>query len=318
MYSIGQLVSCFELTAELGRGGWGIVYAARHVHLGTAHALKIVHAHERTVRLRALREARIQARLLHPQVLRATDAFERDQQVIIVFDLVEGPTLAHRLGQGPLTLVEAEAIAAALAGGVAFLHHRRIVHRDIKPSNILLEPDLAPPVCRLGDFGIARDLGEPDAVEITEPDAVVGTPRYMAPERLRGRRGVDPGLDVYSLGCVLYEVFTGHRPFPDGDLAHQASLREDESYVAPRARRPEIDPWVDRALQACMRGDPRRRLPDAQVLVEVLAGRIDPGRWARGSKARMERGITLPPLGDAPLTTQPLSPGGPATPSSQR
>jgi serine/threonine-protein kinase len=195
----------------MGRGGMGIVYRARHASLGRVVALKILRdealagVEERT---RFHREAEAMARLQHPNVVQVYEVGERDGHPYLTMELVAGGTLAARCRGAPTTPREAARLAEALACAVQAAHERGVIHRDLKPANVLLTADGTP---KISDFGLAKEVA---AAGQTQTGAIIGTPSSMAPEQASGRnREVGPAADVYALGAILYECFTGRPPF---------------------------------------------------------------------------------------------------------
>jgi serine/threonine protein kinase len=193
-------LSGYAIERELGRGGMAVVYAGRSVSLGRPVALKVLAAHlagDAQFTARFLREARIAARLAHPNLVRTYDITEHEGLPCIVMELAPGGTLEG----GRLTRDE----AAQVASGLAYAHAQGVVHRDLKPANILRGSEGRP---KLADFGIARAL---DETRLTEAGAVLGTVRYLAPEQAAGL-DVGPEADVYALGVVLDELLAVRGP----------------------------------------------------------------------------------------------------------
>ena len=214
-------------------------------------------------------EAQILARLHHPNVINVFDTGVDGGDRFIVMELVEGPTLRELLDtEGRLAPERAAEIASRLASALAFAHGKAVIHRDVKPSNVLLPPDGG---VKLADMGIARLLS-PEALTATL--SVRGTALYISPEQVRGDR-VDPRADLYSLGCVLFEMLTGRTPF-EGDLA---ALSYAHTHTpAPRVR--SIDPSVpaamDELVAAMLEKDPALRPPTGEVVERSLAAALRP------------------------------------------
>jgi serine/threonine-protein kinase len=211
-------------------------------------------------------EAQILARLHHPNVISVFDTGVDGGDRFIVMELVEGPTLRELLDtEGRLAPERAAEIASRLASALAFAHGKAVIHRDVKPSNVLLPPDGG---VKLADMGIARLLS-PEALTATL--SVRGTALYISPEQVRGDR-VDPRADLYSLGCVLFEMLTGRTPF-EGDLA---ALSYAHTHTpAPRVR--SIDPTVpaamDELVAAMLEKDPAQRANATTTLTDASAAR---------------------------------------------
>jgi serine/threonine-protein kinase len=209
----------FEIVREIGRGGMAIVYLAHDRRHDRKVALKVLRPElQSSVSAeRFLREIRFAAQLQHPHILPLHDSGIVDQAVYYVMPFVEGESLRDQLRRsGRLPIADAVAIALQVADALAFAHERGVVHRDIKPENILLTvrgSAGATPFALVADFGIARALSEREGETLTVTGLVIGTPAYMSPEQAVGDRSVDARSDVYSLGCVLYEMLCGHPPF---------------------------------------------------------------------------------------------------------
>jgi serine/threonine-protein kinase len=202
----------YEIVAELGRGGMGVVYRARHLALKREVALKVIlaggHAGEREgARFRT--EAEAAAQLSHPNIVQVHEVGEAGGVLFCAQELVGGGSLARRLAGTPQPPRQVAALVETLARAVHAAHQRGVIHRDLKPDNVLLAEDGAP---KVADFGLARRLGGQSG--LTQTGQVMGTPSYMAPEQASGRAGeAGPAADVYALGAILYEGLTGRPPF---------------------------------------------------------------------------------------------------------
>jgi serine/threonine protein kinase/tetratricopeptide (TPR) repeat protein len=282
------VIAHFDVLGRLGTGGMGVVYRARDRVLGRDVALKLVrpeHAGDSAARQRFLREARAAAVLTHPGIAAVYEAGEAASEepggsglLYIAEELVEGETLAERLRRGPLEIEEVRRLGAQMADALGEAHARGIVHRDVKPSNLMLTPDGR---LKVLDFGLARrhaPSGEPAASEAetlsrTAPGLIVGTPAYMAPEQIAGE-AVDARADVYSAGCVLYELLSGRPPFTGASTAEvlRRSLTE-----APRPiveLREDVPPPLAAVVTRALARDPRERPADGRALATALR---DPG-----------------------------------------
>ena len=275
---IGHVVGCYRIDALVGAGGMGEVYRARDTKLDRPVALKwlprsMAGDAERLRRFHT--EAKAASSLNHPHILVVHDFGDENGRPFIVTEFVEGETLRARLDRGPIPVAEAMDIATQVAGALAAAHARGIVHRDVKPDNIMLRPDGHVKVL---DFGLAK-LASP-AVDsaaltlLTQPGVVMGTPRYMSPEQIRGVN-VDAQSDIWSLGVTLYEMVSGHAPFADTTAADLvgAILHSEPIPQALGA----IGPIVGRAL----RKNPLERYADARDLMLELTRSSD--TWNRVS-----------------------------------
>jgi serine/threonine-protein kinase len=272
---VGRTVGgCYDIVAFIDAGGMGDVYKAHDKKLDRPVALKLLPSAVASDpdRLRRFKsEARAASSLNHPYILVIHDFGDLDGRPFIVSEYVEGQTLRRRLDSGPVPISQAVEIATELASAIAAAHARGIIHRDIKPENIMLRPD---GFVKMLDFGLAKlvDVQATDtmtAIGLTQPGVVVGTPRYMSPEQVRGMP-LDARSDVWSLGVVLYEMLAGRCPF-DGLSA------ADVMAAVLRADPPAIDETVvsaNAALKGVVRtalaSDPRERFRSAREMQEAL------------------------------------------------
>ncbi|MFI6334333.1 serine/threonine-protein kinase [Streptomyces sp. NPDC050535] len=290
MNAPGDLVDGrFELVERLGTGGMGTVWRALDTVLHRYVALKAVRpdaAASEAVRERVLREARALARLSHPNVVTVHHIVDVDPHPWIVMELVPGITLQDRLDQGPLTPVEAARLGRQLLSALHAAHTAGIRHRDIKPPNILLRPD---GTAVLTDFGIAALHG---TTSLTMTGELVGSPEYMAPERIRGHSD-EPASDFWSLGLVLYVCVEGVSPLRRATtLATLAAVLDDP--VPPPHRSGPLAP----VLESLLVRDPAAR-PDAARLDSMLA-EVESGRAARWGSRTSTAVVPLPPASHAP------------------
>lgn len=262
----------FEVLGRVAAGGMGIVYRARDVALDRPVAVKVLRPElaTATARERFLREARILARLQHPNILPIHRADERDGLPFYVMDFVEGATLADRLHAGPLPPVQAAEVTEGLLAALAAAHAAGVVHRDVKPHNLfLLEGRVL-----LGDFGIAYDA-ESESLGLTEDGLLLGTREYMAPEQLRGEPASERS-DQYSAAAVAYQAATG-REWKALDTPAKANWRAvPRGMAAPLRRALAVDPlerWpsVAELRRAVRRGRTRNR---RAVLLAILLGAV--------------------------------------------
>jgi serine/threonine-protein kinase len=258
----------YEVLAELGRGGMGVVYKARQVALGRVVALKMIlaGAHAGAADLdRFRREAEAVAGLQHPNVVQIHEVGEHGGLPYIVLELCDGGSLEKKLAGTPLPPREAAALAEALARAMRSAHAKGIVHRDLKPANVLLAEDGAPKVT---DFGLAKKLDE--AAGPTATGAVMGTPSYMAPEQAEGKKGVGPAADVYALGAILYECLTGRPPFKAATSLDTILQVVSEEPVPPRRLNVRVPADLETVCLKCLRKGPGQRYAAAADLAEDL------------------------------------------------
>ncbi len=258
----GSQIGSFRIERELGRGGAGVVYLAHDTKLDRQVAIKSLPPEVKDnpkALSRFTREARVLASLNHPNIAAIHEELEEAEgAVYLVLEYIPGQTLAERIGKGPLKLEEALTIALQIAEAVAVAHEHDVIHRDLKPGNIKITQEGKVKVL---DFGLAKVVGGESTDQqstITEPGRVIGTPVYMSPEQARGKPA-DKRSDIWSFGCVLYEMLTGIIPFKGETISDTlaAVLEHEPNWQAL----PESTPTNIRSLlRHCLKKDPRRRL----------------------------------------------------------
>jgi len=260
----------FEVLRELGRGAQGAVHLAMDTHLERQVALKTLHlnADGAASQLEALlAEARIVSRLQHPNIVTLYDAGEDQGEPYLVFELVEGHSLAQRVrADGLMPAAEAVRITLALLEGIAYAHARQVVHRDVKPANIMLTAEGVP---RLMDFGIAVHGPSDEHAEFC------GTPAYMAPEYIATHR-YEASCDLFSLGVVLYEMLTGSPPVRSRDPYQTMHRIVHEDYEPPSRRNPSVAPELDLIVMKALAKDPRERYDGALAMAAALEAWLAP------------------------------------------
>lgn len=265
----------YFIIEEIGRGGMGIVYLAADLTLHRQVALKMIHRSSQfsdVHRRRFVGEARAAARLHHPNLVQIFDAGEFEGHPFLVFELVNGGTLAEKIRGQPLNVRESAKLIETLSLALQYAHDRHIIHRDIKPSNILMGND---GVARISDFGLAKRLDED--VQQTVSGMVVGTPSYMAPEQAAGLSGASsPAVDVYSLGAVFYELLTGQPPFKAASVMETLEQLRNTDPIPPRRIRNDIPRDLETICLKCLQKEPFRRYMSAQLLAEEI------GRFLQG------------------------------------
>jgi serine/threonine protein kinase len=273
MLEVGRTLDRYVVEAELGRGGMAVVYRVRHSRLGSLHALKILSMTSQSLRKRLLQEGQVQATLRHPNVVSVTDVLDIDGHPALVMEFVEGPSLEDWLEAHRPTLDESLALFRGVVAAVEAAHAADLVHRDLKPANVLLCPMSGSFLPKVADFGLAKALAEENAGHgATRSGIAMGTPKYMAPEQIRDAGKVDKRADLFSLGCMLYELVTGEPPFDGPDILSVFNRVSSGAYVPPLRRLPQLPEAVDRAIRGCIVVDPDRRIPDCATLRRVLDG----------------------------------------------
>ena len=268
-----MLADRYALGELLGRGGMAEVYLATDRVLDRPVACKVLGgwlANDHTFVERFRREALAAARISHPNLVAVFDAGSEDDVHYIVMEHVPGVTLADVLRtEGRLPPARAAGIATSVADALAVAHAARIVHRDVKPANVMLTPDGR---TKLMDLGIARNI---DGETITHASSVLGTAGYISPEQARGEP-VDHRSDIYSLGCVLYEMLTGRQPFEGGDPLAVAYKHVHEVPIPPTSIEPSIPPGLDAVTLRAMEKEPAARFQSAADMAAALDDRTAP------------------------------------------
>jgi serine/threonine protein kinase len=275
----------YAIVRLLGRGGMGAVYEARNTVTGRAVALKIPRddlARDEAFRGRFLREARAASALSHPNVIDVLDiAVDADETPVLVMELLQGAALSDLLAQqGKLPLGEAAACLVPIFDALAAAHDKGIIHRDLKPENIFIAEQVGGQrVPKLLDFGIAK-LSEGSAVgasaSATATGAMLGTPYYMAPEQVSGRRDLDQRADVWAAGAVAYECLSGRRPF-SGDNFGQifvGILQTEPTRLAELV--PDLPPEIDACVHHALSRDRDARASTVHELRDALAAHATP------------------------------------------
>jgi len=256
------LAGRYSIEREIGRGGMGIVYLAREVHLDRPVAIKLLppdKAKQPTLRERFLREARLAAKLSHPNIIPIHAVEENGGFVYYVMAYVEGETLTQRVrNRGPLPTSEGARVLRDVAWALAYAHGQGLVHRDVKPDNILLEG--AAPRVLVADFGIAAAVGDAS-------DGVAGTPEFMSPEQVLGR-DFDARSDLYALGATAFFMFTGRFPIEGKSATEVLAKQVTETPPALASMGMSVPRKLAALVDRCMAKDPSMRPANAQALAE--------------------------------------------------
>lgn len=266
----------YEILGELGRGGMGVVYKARHVNLNRIVALKMIlgggHLDPQQI-ARFRSEAEAVARFQHGNIIQIFEISEFEGAPFCALEYVEGGTLEHRLKGTPLPGREAAQIAGVLANALQMAHQQNIVHRDLKPANVLLggspETPLMQCTPKLSDFGLVKRLDNESGQ--THQGAIVGTPSYMSPEQAMGQSDVGPLADVYGLGAILYQLLTGKPPFRAANVMETLEQVRSKDPVPPREFQSGLDRDVETICLKCLEKDPAKRYVSAGELAQDLS-----------------------------------------------
>jgi len=279
-FQVGQ----FVLERKIGEGGMAEVWLGRNVHLGSLAAVKFLNdqfAARKDIEERFLNEGRRHGALDHPNIVKVYGFDYAEGRSFLIMQYVDGEALdTLLLRTGPLAINQAWPLAHGILNALEFAHSRQIVHRDVKPSNVLIDRQGTP---YLGDFGIVLAVKEK---RLTQTGTVMGTPHYMSPEQIARPMEVDHRSDIYSFGCLLYEMLTGATPFDhvsgaggDTDFAVKTAHLQTPP-PPPRQRNPAISPAVEQVVMRCLAKDPNHRFATCGQVREALTlavyGRVEP------------------------------------------
>jgi eukaryotic-like serine/threonine-protein kinase len=326
---VGRVVAeTYEVTALLGQGGMGAVWAARHLRLpGKRVALKVLHGGRRDgeAYARFRREAEVVSRIGHPNIVEISDFNTLpDGTPYLVLEYLDGETLASRLTRGPLAPAAAMDVLRQVGSALRAAHQAGVVHRDLKPDNIFLCPSDAGGVVhdrvKVLDFGISKIKGSETVV--TQDAVLVGTPRYMAPEQAQGKnQEVDARTDLFALGAITYEMLGGRPPFDGEAIATLVYAIVHEPHVPLATLVPSLAPNVTAAIDRALAKRPADRFADVASFAEAVTGRPletlqsgapGPARAAVPTDplaaTAASVGATPPAAGDLPRATAPRRP----------
>jgi serine/threonine protein kinase len=296
-FSSGENVGPYRIIEQLGQGGMASVFKAYHAALDRYVALKVLHPaflEDPQFQARFQREARVVAKLEHPNIVPVYDFAEHKAQPYLVMKFIEGITLKARLAQGPLTKKEATDIIDSVGSALSYAHQRGVLHRDIKPSNVLIDPEGA---IFLADFGLAR-MAEAGASTLSG-DVMLGTPHYISPEQAKGVRELNECTDIYSMGVVLYEIVVGRVPF-NADTPF--SIIHDHIYSPlplPNEVNPAVPANIQRVLLKALAKEPQDRYQSVKELSSSFISALT------GIAPSADDGVTLPQLIPSIPGTQP-------------
>jgi tRNA A-37 threonylcarbamoyl transferase component Bud32/putative methionine-R-sulfoxide reductase with GAF domain len=264
----------YVIELEIGRGGMGVVYKARQIHLNRICAIKMILAGEHASRdhaTRFLAEAETIARLQHPNIVQVHHLGFHEGRPFVELEYVAGGSLAERIDGSPRPPHESAALLEPLAKAVQEAHRLGVVHRDLKPGNVLLSPDGTP---KLADFGLAKSLKV--SSQLTRSDWVLGSPSYMSPEQAAGHSSeAGPAADIYGLGAILYAMLTGRPPFKGLTAIETLELVRTADPVPPSKLRPGVPRDLETICLKCLCKEPKDRYEDAEALAEDLQAFLD-------------------------------------------
>jgi tetratricopeptide (TPR) repeat protein/predicted Ser/Thr protein kinase len=268
------VVPGYEIIAELGRGGMGVVYLARQCSLKREVALKMIlagpHASP-TARARFRTEAEAAARLQHPNIVQVYEVGEHAGRHFLSLEYVGGGSLAQKIAGTAQPEREAALLAETLARAVHYTHQRGILHRDLKPNNVLLTADGTP---KITDFGLAKLVDQEGGS--TPSEALIGTPNYMSPEQAAGHsKNIGASADVYSLGAILYELLIGRTPFNGTSVLNTLEKVRNEDPLPPRRSHSSVSRDLETICLKCLEKEPGNRYPSAEALADDLRRFLD-------------------------------------------
>jgi serine/threonine protein kinase len=285
----------YTITDWIGQGGMGQVFKAVHKLLGRECAIKVLPLHKSTPEAieSFTREIRTQARLDHPNLVRAYDAGHDGNVHYLVTEYVPGLDLRQLVRrQGRLTMQQSAKVIVQAARGLEYAHQRSLIHRDVKPGNILVTPD---GVAKVSDLGLAGFMHEVDS----DPRAgkIVGTPDYLSPEQIQNPLEITAVSDIYSLGCTLYYAVSGKVPFPGGTPRDKACRHLEQKPLNPRQFCPDVSEEFVEIIAEMMEKDSKARIQTASE----VAARLEP--WAREESTIPPQQLTKSPWMPPPLPT---------------
>ena len=305
MPDVMKTVGRYEILREVGRGGMAQVFLARQTDLDRFVALKELgafHASDPSFAQRFLRESRVAGSLSHPNICTVHDYFEHEGTPYIAMEYIERGSLRPYIGH--MTTAQAGGVLEGLLAGLAHGEQHGIVHRDLKPENLMVTADGR---VKIADFGIAKATNQMQTgAFLTATGTTVGTPTYMAPEQAMAQE-IGPSTDLYSVGCMAFEMFTGRVPFHDTEAPMAILLRHVNEPIPPaKSVDPSIDQDISDWIERLLHKDPTKRIQSANEawdeFEEIIIGLLGP-RWRREARLleRAQQIDTPAPLTPAPF-----------------
>ncbi|MEA2312268.1 MAG: eukaryotic-like serine/threonine-protein kinase, partial [Solirubrobacteraceae bacterium] len=307
MPDVMKTVGRYEILRELGRGGMALVYLARQTDLDRFVALKELgafHASDASFAQRFLRESRVAGSLSHPNIVTVHDYFEHEGTPYIAMEYVERGSLRPYVGG--MSLSQIAGVLEGLLAGLTNAEQNGIVHRDLKPENLMVTSDGR---VKIADFGIAKATTKMQTgAFLTATGTTVGTPTYMAPEQAMAQ-DIGPWTDLYSVGCMAFELFTGKVPFHDSDAPMAILLRHVNEPIAPvKSIDPTIDQGISDWIEHMLVKDPTKRTQSAaeawDEFEELVIAQLGP-RWRRSARLSGGTDAAVDPASQ-PLTPAPF------------
>jgi serine/threonine-protein kinase len=285
---VGTTFGSFRIIKQLGQGGMGAVYLAEHLLIGRKVAIKVLlpeFSSSPEMFTRFFNEARSTAQIHHPGLLDLFDFGYQDGQAYIVMEYLNGESLRDRIRRsGKLSFDLAIGVSRQLASAVGAAHALGVIHRDLKPENIFLLADAEVAAglrAKVLDFGLAKLATESLSGCETKTGKILGTPLYMSPEQCKSARKVDHRADIYSLGCIMYEMVTGYPPFSGAGLAEIIAAQITEMPVSPRQSEPTLPPSLEAIILKALAKVPEERQQSMDELKQEL-DRASSGAFATG------------------------------------
>jgi serine/threonine-protein kinase len=298
------LASRYLILREIGKGGMGVVYEAEHVGLGKRVAVKLLldtYSEDREVLARFHMEARNASRIGHENIIDILDIGEHEGRSFIVMEFLEGTDLRKvSLTAGALPFDRALSILRQICRGLSAAHQKGIIHRDMKPENVFVIPEKAGirDFVKLMDFGISKiKAAHESQVRLTQTGAVVGTPLYMAPEQALAKPDIDHRVDVYSVGVMMYELFTGRPPFEATTYLGLITQHVHERPPSPRKVRPELPAALEKLILRALEKEPEKRFATIDEMAAALPPTLSSGPMSAassGALAAAPGGVALP------------------------
>lgn len=289
-FRVGEKAGGYEFLRVVDSSGPAMVYEVRNVVARRTEILKVLPTglgEDRSRVERFLREAKIHSHLAHPNIAKFYRGFQLDGQLVMTVEKVEGISLETRLGEGPVTLVEAVEIACQILDALSYAHENNIVHREITPASFFLTPDGG---VRLTGFGLAKQAADP---RLTQPGTVVGAVHYMSPEQVKGIESIDGRSDIYALGVVLYEMVCGVKPFDSRSQFDIIQAHVMTPPPPPRELREDLPDELAQILLKALEKFPDDRYERAELFQKALLGIKPALETLAGKPAELRPGRTM-------------------------